>query len=336
MSIRDAWTLLRAHDGGGDKSLRMRLINTVGDLSIYAAVAEGSKNLGLVFDMPEAVRPTRFVNQSGKRVSVDRLSGPDIGLGRVAVLVSLQDKECEDLFGLLCDHLLSKVRTHSDARVAVNAVVDEIDRWRRFMERYRRMLDTQAVIGLIGELAVLERLLGRIGKAVAIAAWRSPQDSLRDFELPDATIEVKSFSTSAGGLVHINDPLQLEPDGGKSLFLACQEVVPVEDGSDRLPDHVGRVRAAIGSDTGLLGDFDRLLADSGYLPAHEPEYREGFRLADLRVFRVSEGFPRLAPSSIPLGVKNVRFALTVASLISYEVDAAATIGPLGFRHGATQ
>ena len=336
MSIRDAWTLLRGHDSEGGKSLRMRLISTVGDLSIYAAVAEGSKDLGLVFDMPEAVRPTRFVNQSGKRVTVDRLSGPDIGPGRVAVLVSLRDKDCEDLFGMLCDHLLSKVRTHIDAKVAINAVVDEIDRWRRFMERHRRMLDTQAVIGLIGELAVLERLIARIGKAAAIAAWRSPQGSLRDFELPDATIEVKSFSMSAGGLVHINDPLQLEPDDGKSLFLACQEVVPVDEGAERLPDHVGRVRTAIGSDSGLTGDFERLLADSGYLPAHEPEYREGFRLGDLRVFAVTEGFPRLGPSAIPLGVKNVRFALAVASLASYEVDAMASIGRLGPREGATR
>lgn len=335
MSIRDAWTLLRGHDAGGGKSLRMRLINTVGDLSIYAAIAEGSKDLGLVFDMPEAVRPTRFVNQSGKRVSVVRLTGPDIGAGRVAVLVSLRDKECEDLFGLLCDHLLSKVRTHSDAKIAINAVVDEIDRWRRFMERHRRMLDTQAVIGLIGELAVLERLIARVGKVGAIAAWRSPQGSLRDFELPEATIEVKSFSTSAGGLVHINDPLQLEPDDGKSLLLACQEVVSADDGVERLPDHVRRVRTAIGSDAGLLGDFDRLLADSGYLPAHETEYREGFRLGELRAFQVSAGFPRLGPSAIPLGVKNVRFALAVASLVSFEVDAVAAIGPRGPREVAT-
>ena len=211
--------------------------------------------------------------------------------------------------------------------------MDEIERWRRFTERHGRAMTTQSMIGLIGELSVLERLLNRLGRGPALTAWRSPQGSLRDFELSEATIEVKAYSPSSGGLVHINDPMQLEPDCGKLLFLACQEVIPAEDASLRLPDHVNRVRSSLGGDLGLVGDFDRLLADSGYLSAHDQEYQDGFRLGVLRVFAVTETFPRISPGAVPLGVANVRFTLSVASLGSSEVDASQAVGPLSGANG---
>lgn len=328
MSIRDAWSVLRSNESpAADGAFRMRLVDAIGELRIFAVIVDETKDLGLAFEIPESVRPTRLANHSGRRVAVDLLAGPDIGEGRVAVLVSLRDRSSEDLFGHLCDHLLSRMGTNPDARTAIDAIADEIDRWRRFMEKHRRPLDTQAVVGLIGELAVLERLMRRVGKRQAIEGWRSPQGSLRDFELADRTIEVKAYTASAGGLVHIHEPMQLEPDSGRRLFLACQEVVQGQVGNGRLPDHVSRLRSQLLADAGLLGDFDRLLAGSGYLPAHQEEYREDYGLGELRVFEVRDGFPRIGPAAVPLGVTHVRFGLTVASLTDFLADASVQVGP---------
>ena len=337
MSIHDAWALLQSRESGSvNGGSRMRLLDKVGEMSIYAVVADGTKDPGLAFEIPDAVRPARLVAHSGKRVTINLFTGGDIGKGRVAILVSLRDRASVDLFGHLCENLLSLVKSNPDARSAISSVVEEIERWRRFMEKHRRPLDNQGVIGLVGELAVLERLMRRVGRGPALTYWRSPGGSLRDFELPDCTIEVKAYAASAGGLVHINDPMQLEPDSGKDLILACQEVVQADSGQQCLPSHVARVRSQLGADQGLVGDFDRLIADSGYLPAHEAEYREEYGLGELRVFRVREGFPRLTPAVVPLGVTHVRFGLTVASLVEYEVDCATHVGPSALVRGVNE
>jgi hypothetical protein len=327
MSIRDSWIQLRSSAGSpGSNAFRMRLLKTVNDLSVYASVSEADHSLGMVFEIPQSAQSPRLVGHNGKRVSVSKVVSQGVRAGHSAVVVGLKDSECEDLFGLLCDHLLGKVAACRDGKAAIALVVDEIDRWRRFMDRHARRLDQSAVIGLIGELAVLERLANRIGKGPALAGWRAPSGSLRDFELGNMTVEAKAYSPSQGGTVHINDPLQLEPEAGKELLLACQEVASAEDSGQRLPDHVARVRAMMGHDPGILGDFDRLLADSGYLAVHDDEYKDGYQLGVMKVFRVDSGFPRITPENVPLGVQNVRFGLQVSSLGAFELDPDSCIG----------
>ena len=327
MSIRDSWMKLRdSTEVPGVHSLRMRLVHSVNDLSVYASISEADKGLGIVFVIPQSVQIPRLVSHNGKRVAVSKVVGQGISDGHSAVVVALKDSECEDLFGLLCEHLLGRVAACRDAKAAISLVIDEIDRWRRFMDRHAKRLDRAGVIGLIGELAVLERLANRVGKGPALTGWRAPSGSLRDFELGNMTVEAKAYSPSQGGTVHINDPLQLEPEAGKELLLACQEVASAEDLGQRLPDHVTRVRTTMGHDPGILGDFDRLLADSGYLAAHDDEYRDGYQLGVMKVFRVDSGFPRIAPESVPLGVQNVRFGLLVSSLGAFELDPDSCIG----------
>jgi hypothetical protein len=334
MSIHEAWALLQSRESSViTGAYRMRLLESLGGVSIFAVVDEATKNPGLAIAIPEAARPTGLVAYSGKRVAIQHITGGGIGDGRMAILVSLRDRELADLFGTLCENLLSRVRKDPDAKSAIDSVAEEIDRWRRFMEKHHRPLNKQAVIGLIGELAVLSMLIGRIGAVAALSSWRSPHGSLRDFELPHCTIEVKAYTASAGGLVHIYDPMQLEPDSGRELLLACQEVVPAGTGEQRLPEHIARVRSQLGVDNGLVGDFDRLIAESGYLPDHEAEYREDFELGDLRLFRVVDGFPRLPPAVVPLGVSHVSFALTVASLLRYQVDNLTHVGPMRASQG---
>ena len=328
MSIRESWVLMRSNIGTPDSgALRMRLLHSLNDLNVYASVSEADQRLGLVFEMPQTVQSPRLFCHNGKRVTVSRVVGQGVRAEHLAVVVGLKDSECEDLFALLCDQLLGRVAVCRDAKAAIAVVFDEIDRWRRFMDRHVRRLDHAAVIGLVGELAVLERLARRVGKGPALTGWKAPSGSLRDFELGDMTVEAKAYSPSQGGAVHINDPLQLEPEAGKQLLLACQEVAFAEDLGQRLPDHVARVRAMLGPDPGILGDFDRLLADSGYLAVHDDEYRDGYHLGVMKVFRVGSGFPRITPESVPLGVQNVRFGLQVSSLGEYEIDPDSCIGP---------
>jgi hypothetical protein len=183
------------------------------------------------------------------------------------------------------------------------------------------------VRGLVGELAVLERSIGRLGAAAALAAWKSPQDSLRDFEFSDRTVEVKTMLAAIGGSVRINDPMQLQPEPGVSLFLACQELGRSDSSDCLLPAHVARVGHRFEHSVRLREDFADALAASGYLPVHVESYSEGYSLGPLHAFLVGPDFPRIHPSAVPCGVVHVQFSLEILKLTQFKVNDVAVIGP---------
>jgi hypothetical protein len=142
------------------------------------------------------------------------------------------------------------------------------------------------------------------------------------------TIEVKTYSPSEGAKVWISDPMQLEPDHGVPLILACQELARSEDRALVLAGHVDRICRALGEDALLVTDYQDLLAGRGYLPAHAPLYAESFRLGALRSFSVSNNFPRILPAEVPPGVGDVKFSVSLSAIEPFRVSSEERVGPV--------
>jgi hypothetical protein len=224
--------------------------------------------------------------------------------------------------------LLEEIRTSNSASAAIHGVVQLIERWRRFLEKHRENLGPEEVRGLIGELSMLERLAMRIGARAALASWRSPFGSIRDFECPNVAVEVKTYMTSTGASVRINDPLQLEPESGIPLLLACQELARSSEEKLTLPGHVARISRLFEGDISLKEDFDNALASAGYLTSHAKLYIDGYALGATNVFEVCDGFPRISAASIPPFVSRVHFDIEILPLARFSVPADTHIGPM--------
>lgn len=322
----DAMKKMEPAERAGD--YRMRLISAPHGIRVFAAVGGSSNDLSIVVDVPEPLRPTRLAGVQLRRVSVlvSELSG--LPPSRSALILRLLDPMFQDLFLDLAEDVLSSAEAAQNPGAVVAAVCGVVTRWRRFMDGHAAPLTNEEARGLIGELAVLERLAGRLGPVVALAAWKSPFGSIRDFERENQSLEVKTYSPSAGATVRINDPLQLEPDPGVPLVLACQELGRSEASGKTLPDHAERVGSVFAGDVRLADEYRDALAGAGFLPCHSHLYTEGFALGGLLAFQVKEGFPRVLPATLMPGVTAVRFSLAVSALASFAVDAIATIGPL--------
>jgi hypothetical protein len=328
-NIAELWAGLRQAtqaDVAGD--FRMRLCHTGRDVRVFAAVCSSGREPALIIEIPTSVRPQRLGGVSGRRINVMTAELPGLPSGRAAVVIHLKDPDFEDLFVKLGDDLIAEIRGALGGADAVNRIVKVIGRWRRFLDQHRDVLSPEETRGLIGELAVLERLARRIGAAAALAAWKAPRGSIRDFECDDRTIEVKTFTASAGATVRISDPLQLEPDPGVPLLLACQELGRSQLAEHALPSHVARVAALFAHDTTLAEDFQDALASAGYLAAHADLYTDGYALGTLHAFRVGEDFPRIRPDSVPSEVINVQFSIQVLCLSPFGANANSEVGTL--------
>lgn len=327
-SLPELWDALRKMEPAERAGeYRLRLCSAPHGIRVFAAICGHSNDLSVVVDVPEPLRPVRLSGVQLRRVSVQVSELNGLPSARVALVLRLLDPAFEELFGSLAEDVLHSAQAAQSPGAVVAAVSDVVTRWRRFMDSHAAPLTSEEVRGLIGELAVLERLAVRLGPASALTAWRSPFGSIRDFEASTQSVEVKTYSPSAGATVRINDPLQLEPDSGIPLFLACQELGRSEAKGSALPDHVERVGRLFTGDVRLCEDYRDALAGAGYLSCHSHLYTEGFSLGGLITFLVRHGFPRVLPATLLPGVTAVRFSLTVSALDPFAVDTNTTIGP---------
>jgi hypothetical protein len=211
-------------------------------------------------------------------------------------------------------------------QTAITALQRVIDRWRHFVERRSTPLSAERVRGLIGEVVILMRLITHIGSMNALIQWTGPHDALRDFELDDASVEVKTFQTQTGSSVRISSPEQLESTSARPVHLAVVEIAANVSLGRTLPEILAVVSGAVAAQPGGAELFEEKLAQYGYLSAHAAMYSDAYVVGSVRVYAVRQGFPRLLATAIPASVEDVQFSVKLAGIEKFEVDTDVVIG----------
>lgn len=212
----------------------------------------------------------------------------------------------------------------------VRLVQTVLAKWRRFWSGVpQKLLSREEHLGLFGEVwFLLKWLMPSIGPDAAVSMWRGPAGSRNDFEAAGIGIEVKT-TARVDGSHQVNGLEQLlEPMGG-ALLLFSLAVREESSAVDSLPRLISDTRASLAPEPSALVQFDAVLLAAGYDDAHAAEYDKlKLRIRGQTLYRVSDGFPRLVPSSIaggiPPGVTNVTYDLRLDAAGTY----ALTDSPL--------
>ncbi len=325
--LSDIWRELRNGPIVRDQAgFRMQLLGTGSSLRVYAAVEGTDRRASVLVELPESIN-LHDVGQMASR-TFDSQVGSFAGLpdGHTGVALVLREVSYEDLFALLCGDVVRAIHNASTPALAVRAFVASVDRWRRFMEKGRSLLSEERVRGLIGELVVLSRLIARFGTRAALSGWTGPLDALRDFQLPDFSVEVKTYQSDTGASVRISDAQQLDDVQSRPVFLTAVHLARSETQGLLLSQFVERLRALMVSDFDLLELFGARLAEYGYMDAHAGYYSHKFLIERLSVFQVREGFPCIRSRDLPPGVHDVHFSVDLSSMMPFAVDAVGVLG----------
>ncbi len=326
-NLSDCWQELRSSPRDSSRSgFCLRLLESLLGIRVYAGVAEPHLAPAVVVELPDEACPRRMSLLSSRAFDTSIGHFPGFKDGHSGIAVQLRDASYEDLFTVLCTEMVAAVHCSGSPSQAGRAVVRCIERWRRFLDRSRRLLTHEQVRGLVGELVVLARCISRFGPRVALNAWTGPEDALRDFELPDASVEVKTYQSSTGCSVRINDTQQLDEVVARPVYLVAVHLVETETRGRSLAGHVEVISSLLSDDVEALDAFEDKLADTGYLPVHGPDYPQRFVIETLLLHKVQPGFPRIRPSDVPSGVVEVQFSILLSSLGEYVVDADPVIG----------
>ena len=305
-TLNDAWDEL-ARTAPVSRQYRSKLISKDVSLEIRAGMRAIDNAPCLM--LQTALAPDALFELSGMRLS----SVPD-DTGPLLVL-SLEDSGRRDLFSTICADVVAAAAL-ADRNEALDQFLARLDAWRQFLRDRRDGLSRSETIGLIGELVVLERLLA--SDCHRLASWQSPVDGLHDFQSNGHALEVKA-GLGPSSTITISRLDQLDTAGLRRLDLLHVRLIESPDGRS-LRDIIAAVSDVLPDDFNRRG-FENALLRRGLLPGDDTaRSTPKVQLRTIDAYTVSEGFPRLIRSALPIAITEAEYTLDIRALSSFAAE----------------
>jgi hypothetical protein len=231
--------------------------------------------------------------------------------------VSCNEPRFSDAFQRLAIQVVERI--DATPLAALVAPYDVLARWRDFFEPRRRALTANAIVGLFGELSVLERLVER-DPFRRVEHWVGPTGAPHDFQVGTNSFEIKTTGVREGLVVEIHGVEQLEHAPGNDLYLTVLRIDRDEHGRT-ISDLLDSLEST-GANRAHLRDLTRLI---GWDEANPSDER--FLLAEQRWYRVDEAFPKIVQSSfvggrLPAGTLRLRYDVDLTGPSPSHLDDA--------------
>lgn len=250
--------------------------------------SDGRRHLLIPLHAGEAAR----TDTKGRAVHLARIA--ENGSHYLTVFCLLPD--LHRVFTQFCRELVESIEdASSPAREAAAA----FDRWRALFSDAAQHghLAEEALVGLMGELVAVERLLNH-GAPPDLRFWVGPNSDLHDLRSSTHAIEVKATVVREGRIVPISSIDQLQEPAGADLVLLHVRF-DRDPGGLNLTDLVTRVSGA----GAQRQELEQRMRDFGANPDDLASYgAKRFRLTDMRAYDVTgTAFPRLLRSDFAAG-----------------------------------
>lgn|GEM_PF-3452912 len=192
------------------------------------------------------------------------------------------------------DHLLEEmVQLLGDGHTPGDVGRTALQNWRDLLARPAGSpLSDNALVGLFGELEVLETILRHGGQ---LDQWTGWDKDHCDFRLSNLVIEVKSTTSANYRRVQIHGLGQLaDPEDGSDLVLVLKRLEPSPDGRS-VPDLIESIVRRGASRSVLLDRLSKVHYSEQHLNHYE---HSRFVSVEVALRDVDDSHPRLVPSML--------------------------------------
>jgi hypothetical protein len=225
-----------------------------------------------------------------------------------------------ELFGTVAADLIEHYRAGSTHADCVTKLWRRLLAWKRFFQTvHGETITRETYVGLFGELTCLNEFLDvGVDGAWLLPKWTGPSGTPQDFSAGETAVEVKTSIGSDSSRVRISGPRQLDDAGLTGLYL-YHVVADFRDGAGaRLSTLIDATIARLGADSDAATFLrDSLLACGLVVPDTTPWATFGFTVQRKEVFRVTVGFPRLVPATLPPGIVDVLYDLELSACFPF-------------------
>jgi len=285
----------------------------------------------ILLGFPSARLPPAQKLPEGQGFNVDRADPK--GIQQLRLALTRRSAGSKELFAtMVCDvvgALDEGASAGATEKQLLQLFLGRVGAWQEFMRKGSQLLSPEAEIGLVGELVMLRAIIDAgVAPTSAVEGWVGPLDGSQDFEIGMGALEVKASLSVAGFTAKIGSLEQLDDSARQPLFLVGTRLHQTETGQS-LPEQVAEIRDVVSGDpeaTRLL--TERLIA-AGYSDAHANNYIRRFALIETIVFEVMEGFPRITPGNIPLGISKATYEIDLSKVTGPSISTADALKKLG-------
>lgn len=252
----------------------------------------------------------RFEVPLGRLLRASWTETNDDGARREWLDVACTDARLLRTFLSLIGEMLD--RSDESGRPSIDELAEVLESWRTALARERTAMDRNRLVGLFGELTVLERLAASDPQA-ALSSWKGRKGAAHDFSRTNA-LEVKTLMGDGSPAVTIHGETQLDSPSAGVLHLVAFRIVDDADG-ESIEELISRI-----ADHGV--PYEEILRTLGDDAPGVEDRRRRFLVDEIRLHEVTEDFPGLRASRLAPD------ALRGVSAISYQLSLDACPGQL--------
>jgi hypothetical protein len=328
-TVAEGWGALNA-EGRTETGWHLRQIYPHAPCELLAGLRQPGSTPGLILEasvdhVPAGVALPRA---NGFAVDPTLLGG---GLDpRVRFALTLTDRSYAAVFAVLCEDVAAAAAAAGSGRDALRAWFGRLHVWQAFMAKHGAAgLSESAVIGLIGELLVLQNtIFPQAGTRAGLAMWVGPAEEPNDFTLPNGFVEVKTTSRQFPQSLEIANTVQLDDSRG-TILVVHVHLRPDPNGLS-LPQLVATVRSTIVRDAAdRVAEFEGLLMAAGYVDAQADLYTASYSHHRTDMYRVSGDFPRIRHAELRPGIRACRYVIDLDACSPYLVEPAVLTEMIG-------
>lgn len=324
-----AWSSLSSSDSSpGWQAISL---HPAGPVEVQAGRRSPTNAEAILFCFPTARLARTEKLPEGQGFSVEKVDSTSERELRLAL--TRQTAGSVELFAAMACDVAGAMDEAAAAGVAeaklLRVLIGRVVAWQKFMSRGASSLSPEAELGLAGELAFVIALLDSgVPAEEVLKGWVGPDDAPQDFLLGDGAIEVKATMSSSGFPVKIGSLEQLDDSVASPLFLAAMRFSR-EEGGPTLPEMVADIVLRLGGEPGAAIFLRERLMVSGYYEGHLSHYTRRFELKERKILSVSEGFPRLTPGTVPIGISRALYEINLEHAGDFLSDLDAALRLLG-------
>lgn len=326
MKINEIW-----RDLENDKSLTTGLL-----LRRYSASV--LPDVYVALRQPEKLRCIALRLQSGNTINYTRYADlKDINLElipdekdntRYYLLILLSNQQHKDVFSTLCEDLINGISNITGDDKVVKELLNRLEKWKSLFDKASLQgLSLEEQRGFFGELYFLRKWISQTSDLQkCIQAWLGPERSLRDFQLNDWAIEVKTTLGNNHQKVHISSERQLDTANLTTLLLYHLSLESQQQSGESLNELIDSVIELLNTEIAVQTQFRSKLLQGGYFIHHRTLYDNiGYHIRQESFYEVRDRFPRIEERDVRNGVGEVKYSIVLSNCSEYIINESSVI-----------
>lgn len=319
MKINQIWDEL-ANDTSFTKGLLLRRYSGSVLPDVFVAIQQPEKLICIATSISESIEVNISMFDNLQEIQIDFF--PDHNQkGKNILLFKLINNQHRDIFSVLCEDLIASITSETNEKQLVKSILNRFEKWKSLFTRMiSEGLTPEEQRGLFGELYFLRKFLQcNNNLQLILNTWVGSAREVRDFQMNDWAVEVKTTHGNNHQKVQISSERQLDITHLEKLFLYHISLEKVQENGESLNQIVASINDLLATDSIASNRFKSKLYEAGYFDHHVDLYDStGYFIRQDTIYKVEDNFPRIQENEIRSGIGDVKYSIILSQCEAYK------------------